>query len=191
MKSGIIICDKRESASVKTLITVLDAMRGLKKEGTIKIVGGKGDFSVVRNKSFELMRAEVNDNVIRGFLIDSDLITNFSTMELMQYMKYADDHNYNFSVPYPIGYGHIDVMDSNCKEIPKSEYDKLKDWDTVYATGLGFYYGDIPLDYTFRSDKFGEDYYFFKDLNLNLRIVKSLKLTHYVTLPLSIKKEGN
>jgi hypothetical protein len=191
MKSGIIICDKRESASVKTVITVLDAMRGLKKEGTIKIVGGKGDFSVVRNKSFELMRAEVNDNVIRGFLIDSDLITNFSTMELMQYMKYADDHNYNFSVPYPIGYGHIDVMDSNCKEIPKSEYDKLKDWDTVYATGLGFYYGDIPLDYTFRSDKFGEDYYFFKDLNLNLRIVKSLKLTHYVTLPLSIKKEGN
>lgn len=191
MKSGIIICDKRESASVKTVITVLDAMRGLRKEGTIKTVGGKGDFSVVRNKSFELMRAEVNDNVIRGFLIDSDLITNFSTMELMQYMKYADDHNYNFSVPYPIGYGHIDVMDSNCKEIPKSEYDKLNDWDTVYATGLGFYYGDIPLDYTFRSDKFGEDYYFFKDLNLNLRIVKSLKLTHYVTLPLSIKKEGN
>jgi hypothetical protein len=191
MKSGIIICDKRESASVKTVITVLDAMRGLKKEGTIKTVGGKGDFSIVRNKSFELMRAEVNDNVIRGFLIDSDVVTNFSSTELMEYMKYADDHNYNFSVPYPIGYGHIDVMDSNGKEILKSLYDKLKDWDTVYATGLGFYYGDIPLDYTFRSDKFGEDYYFFKDCDLNLRIVKSLKLTHYVTLPLSIKKEGN
>ena len=64
------------------------------------------------------------------------------------------------------------------------EVDKMENYAPVEYSGLGFYYGDLPLNYKFHSDDMGEDFYFFKENHLELRLAKNIKLLHVKSIPL-------
>ncbi len=129
-------------------------------------------------------------NIVRGIIFDSDMTPANSGFgdSLKNYIDYADKNNYNFIIPYRFApYDdendiRLSIIDENEQQHNIMYYKDLKDWDTVFAGGLGFYYGDIPVNYIFRTNNintgYGEDYWFFKDNNIQPRVVMSLKLYH-------------
>ena len=55
----------------------------------------------------------------------------------------------------------------------------MSDMDPITGfTGLGFVYGDIPLNYTFHADNNGEDFYYFYDNKIQLHYAKWISLAH-------------
>ena len=126
--------------------------------------------------------------VIRGFIVDSDIeivIQSYTLDILLKAVKIADDNQQNFVVPYAfvstgseVGVG---LWHTYNRRYLNAEYAALKEWDTVRLAGLGFYYGDIPLDYIFHDSAAGEDFNFFEENELILHVVKGIKLRHFKT----------
>jgi hypothetical protein len=136
----------------------------------------------------------------RGFLLDDDVVVQ-DTEQLVKVMRQADQEHWNVVAPYltTIGEGE-DRLTSIAKFISNNgagmssrllsikELREVQVWDRVDAAGLGFYYGDIPLDYSFHADGKpfdGEDLNFFWDLREKLQIrLAPIHLKHLKTVEL-------
>ena len=174
----LIVSDSYQVVSI-TLKTVIDAIRSIDKEPALIHLDTTG-IAHARTEAFKTAREYFDYNPI-GFMIDSDIFYNDSTDKLINYMNkdesfiipYVNKHNkWTFGYVFEDRYnGNVPLFDRKCK------------W-----SGLGFYYGRLPLDYHFHTDDFGEDYYFFKDNEIE-PIVANINITHIKNIPLSRIKE--
>ena len=128
---------------------------------------------------------------IRALLLDDDIIlpTNLDLRVIVDAFKKADENNWNLIANYRVQHtatenGMVNVMMKRKKNDQYSFYSdsdlaKLKTFDELPDTvsGLGFYYGEINLDYQFHYDDRPEDINFFRDNKIQLRYL-DLRLYH-------------
>lgn len=125
-----------------------------------------------------------NQNVIRGLMIDSDIVFDRPDI-LAEYIEIADKNNWNLVGNYMHRNTNklentVYYRDENQAFLPYTieQYKELDDLSVIESAGLGFYYGDLPLNYKFHSSFNGEDVNFFDDNKLEIRIMKKLNLGH-------------
>ena len=119
----------------------------------------------VRTSSFQEARKYVDADVVRGFLIDDDILLTDEDA-LFDAVKIADQNHWNIIAPYRTKHNHICVCDETGTMLSIEQFSKLGPYANVPMAGLGFYYGDIPLTYSFHADGkpfAGEDLNFFYD----------------------------
>lgn len=128
---------------------------------------------------------------IRALLLDDDIILprNLDLNIIVNAFKKADENNWNLIANYRVQHtatesGMVNVMMKRRKDDQYSFYSdedlvKLKTFDELPDTvsGLGFYYGEINLDYQFHYDDRPEDINFFRDNKIPLRYL-DLRLYH-------------
>lgn len=128
---------------------------------------------------------------IRALLLDDDIILprNLDLNIIVDAFKKADENNWNLIANYRVQHtatenGMVNVMMKRRKNDQYSFYSdddlaKLKTFDELPDTvsGLGFYYGEINLDYQFHYDDRPEDINFFRDNKIQLRYL-DLRLYH-------------
>ena len=144
---------------------------------------GNEGYSISRTNLFLLARDALRVDNIRGFLLDDDIVMRNGLDKLIQSVKIAEDKCLNFVAPYKLINGFSSISKTS-KGDPKDMYtweeaQKIPDWTEVKGSGLGFYYGEIPLTYTFHENEngVGEDLNFFNDNNLKIHCVQ-LGLKH-------------
>lgn len=155
-------------------------------------VGRAGGVVAGRNQSFENARKALGTGIIRGLIIDDDIIIDDMPDKIAYEIAKADRENYNIIAPYAVVKGkehlnHYIVKEGNVERLMSiDETLKLPKYAPVYAGGLGFYYGDVYLDYHFHADYAkGEDEYFFLDNHLTPLHVP-IKLSHVKGIPVPI-----
>lgn len=130
----------------------------------------------------------------RVLMWDDDLIMDrkYDLKELAETFIKADKEGWNLIGNYKVFNeqapgGVTNVMMHTNGDMAKcfytqEEIDKLKTFDVLKDTacGLGFYYGEVDLDYEYHYDHVPEDVGFFVDNKQELRFVK-IKLGHKKT----------
>lgn len=136
--------------------------------------------------------------VVRGWMIDSDVeimdTDGRTSQKIASAMARADREKTNFVIPYASVSAETGVQPGlwhkSLHKYTLEDYHNLKDWDYVGLAGLGMYYGDIPLGYTFHEDRgIGEDFAFFMDNNIELHVLK-LITRHHKSFPFTIPDAG-
>jgi hypothetical protein len=148
-----------------------------------------------RNGAVEMLKRSLDDNaikhgdVVRGLWIDDDVLIDEPIKRVSDAIREADVRHANIVANYRIPWRDDSIVNSigisNEKGdlghfATKEELDRLKNFDPLPMgshNGLGFYYGDIPLNYRFHYDVMAEDVNFFRDNKIQLSYV-DLKLRH-------------
>ena len=125
---------------------------------------------------------------VRGFWVDSDIRLETDAMVLKQEIEDADRENYSFSVAYPqLSMSDIIVSENDVERVlMPGEVKNMPNRSKILASGLGFYYGDLYLDYTFRFTGYGEDVNYFLDNKIDLRLVNSVEVSHVKPMRLTL-----
>ncbi len=134
-------------------------------------------FAFTRTCCFIRLKSIIDVNRVRGLFIDDDMLLE-DKKGFGAAVTRAEEHGWSFVAPYRQSYSLgegltvevVDVcFDGSGRETGLSDAHNLKPWQRVTTAGLGFFYGDLPLDYTFKegdpnkSPGIGEDYNFFHD----------------------------
>lgn len=122
-------------------------------------------YAHVRTMSFQEARKHVPNDVVRGFLIDDDILLTDEDA-LYDAVKIADKNNWNIVAAYRTKHGKVCLTDETGTMLTVEQYAKLGPYASIPMAGLGFYYGDIPLTYQFHADGKpfqGEDLNFWYD----------------------------
>lgn len=136
------------------------------------------------------LRATFKQDVIRAIMIDDDILIG-DQQKLIDGISMADMWGWNFISPYRTKDGKVVLCKDNGDMMTQAEYLEVKPWDQVANGGLGFYYGDLPLNYHFYeggvgAKHAGEDLNFFSD-NPQLKIrALDLDLIHVKAIPLGL-----
>ena len=124
----------------------------------------------VRTSAFQEAKANlekqgIKDDVVRGFLIDDDILLTDEDA-LHDAVQLADKNHWNIVAPYRTKHGRVCICDETGTMLSVEQFAKLGPYANIPLAGLGFYYGDIPLNYVFHADGkpfAGEDLNFFYD----------------------------
>jgi hypothetical protein len=173
-------------ASIETISSVVSAIIAYGKNPLVLLSSDSG-LLLSRTANFMHLSDLLKTNKARGFMIDSDI--TYISGNILEYIKRADKEGISFVAPYRIFFnGQIKyALSLNGVDVIGEEYfRKLEDWQELKAAGLGFYYGDLPLDYTFKlsgevkkgAHITGEDFNFFLDNNIKPRLAKNIVLGH-------------
>ncbi|HET8670366.1 MAG TPA: hypothetical protein VFM05_06970 [Candidatus Saccharimonadales bacterium] len=143
-------------------------------------------YARVRTDSFKEARKYVDKDIVRGFLLDDDmLITDEGA--LYDAVATADKYNWNIVAPYRTKHNRIAICDSTGSMISPEQFAQMQPYAPVPFAGLGFYYGDIPLTYEFHSDGkpfAGEDLNFFFDNPQLKPRVAPVPIKHLKVIPI-------
>lgn len=147
-------------------------------------------YSFVRSSVFQQLRNTFKKSVVRGLLIDDDILVP-DQQSLLDAISMADKWNWNFISPYRAKDGRITICHASGAMMTRDEVAKLRPWDPVFGGGLGFYYGDIPLEYVFHEGgkHAGEDLNFFADNSWIKPRFIDLGLIHYKVVPLTLTED--
>jgi hypothetical protein len=143
----------------------------------------------------------------RALWLDSDMRV-ISASKLLEAINYADEHNINIVANYKRGQPPIYDNTVYIRKVPdgkgglrditeaereaSSEYEgerydvpmtntELKnhpDYGVVDYAGMGCVWGWVPLTYTFHTDNVGEDFYYFRDNSIKIRLAKQIQFSH-------------
>jgi len=143
-------------------------------------------YARVRTSSFQEARKYVDSDVVRGFLIDDDILISDMHM-LYDAVEMADKYRWNIVAPYRTKHNHICLCNEAGDMLTTDDFSKLQPYAEIPLAGLGFYYGDIPLNYEFHADGkpfAGEDLNFFYDNKQLKPRVAPLPLKHLKVIPI-------
>jgi len=143
-------------------------------------------YARVRTSSFEEARKNVDSDIVRGFLIDDDILISDGDA-LYDAVITADKYNWNIVAPYRTKHNHICLCDETGTMLTVEQFSKLEPYAQIPLAGLGFYYGDIPLKYEFHADGkpfAGEDLNFWHDNPQLKPRVAPLPLKHLKVIPI-------
>jgi hypothetical protein len=138
-----------------------------------------------RDLILKMIKERIDFDSCRMLWLDSDIWIRTPPEELAKYLREADEKNYNIVAPYRradmkgalSSIGHTDGV------LYWDALATLDQYAKVPWAGLGFYYGITPLNYKFyMSGEFSEDYHFFYDNKIELRVDKRIELSHYKTV---------
>lgn len=163
-----------------TCMSLFQVSRLLKREISY-IEGTYKGYVFAMNNLFAHAKQFLGASKIRGLIVEDDIYF-CNPDKCAEAILKADEMNWNFLAPYKQPGGEWVVADDNgCYN--NERFSNLKDWDVVPMGGLGFYYGDINLDYKFtENSKYqGHDLNFYYDNKIELRIV-DLGLKHIKTV---------
>lgn len=185
-----ILCPTRsvQGAMAQTVVKLMNTAYLLKRNPLYVQVSCHG-YAFVRNELLKAVKELLPEQkIVRGFMIDDDILIGSEVDELLTAVQIADQNEWNIVAPYRFPEGHWSLC--HPPELGKQhmftdeEFQQGQPWGQVWGAGLGFYYGDIPLDYEFHSDKNpfdGEDLNFFHDLAIRPRVAP-LELWHAKTV---------
>jgi hypothetical protein len=172
----------------------------LKKE-YIRVTATASTIHAARSEAFRLLKKSIKEQLgydvsnVRGMLVDSDIRWDGSeNSRIVEEMKKADEGKYNFVLPYRIR-DEVSILSKTVNTNPQAyhripimqyltEWENYKDADVA---GLGFYYGDLPLDYVFHFTDYGEDMNFFLDNNIKPKVVNSINIFHVKKMLLGLR----
>ncbi len=135
-----------------------------------------------RDLILKLAKEKISSSSCRMLWLDSDVWIRTPPEELATYLKEADENNYNIVAPYRRSdkQGTLSSVGNDDGVYYWDALNTLQQYSPVTWAGLGFYYGITPLDYKFyMSGDLSEDYHFFKDNKIELRLEKRIALGHY------------
>ena len=161
--------------------------------------GGIGAWNT-RNKVIDVLKKQLDEhnitygNTIRALWFDDDICILDHPKKLADMIVEADRQNYNIVANYHNIWKGTEMINTifkpdlevagMYKSLNLEELDSFKMFDLLpedYVAGLGFYYGDIPLDYKYHAfdkrSKFGEDFNFYRENSLQLRFA-DVRLEH-------------
>lgn len=190
-----VICATRDfqGAVAETIVTLWNTLYTMKRSPVYCQFQSHG-YAFVRSGVFRNLRDGYKLPIIRGMMIDDDiLLKSDQQQQLAIAIDTADKFGWNFISPYRTRDGYVAVARENGDLLRPDEVVAMTPFDRIANGGLGFYYGDLPLDYKFHEDGTfgGEDLNFFHDnpqlepriVNLNLRHLKVYDLTMETPLP--------
>jgi hypothetical protein len=107
---------------------------------------------------------------MRGLLLDDDIWVD-DAQELAAIFTTADANGWNIVGPYMLADKSMSILTpptepgGNPHRMTVEEVADLDEYSNIWAAGLGFYYGDLPLEYKFHEGNpwVGEDLNFFCD----------------------------
>lgn len=189
-----ILCVTRDEqgAVATTVATIYSALYCLRKTPHYIQTGALGYAKARTNLSREAM-ATYQVKKVRGFLLDDDVRLT-DQKALQKVIQIADQKKYNVVAPYRTKSGRFSII-KKCEPkasgtitemITQQELAAIKPYDEIEMAGLGFYYGDIPLDYEFHEGNpyTGEDLNFFHDNSWIHPRLAPLYLEHLKVMPL-------
>ena len=190
-----VVCATRDfqGAVAETVVTLWNTLYTMKRSPVYCQFQSHG-YAFVRAGVFRNLRDGYKMPVIRGFMIDDDiLLKSDQQQQLAIAIDTADKFGWNFVSPYRTRDGYVAVARANGDLLRPDEVIAMAPFTRVDNGGLGFYYGDLPLDYKFHEEGVfgGEDLNFFHEnpqlelriVNLNLRHLKVHDLTLETPLP--------
>jgi len=163
-----VICPTRdEQGAVARTMAVLWNVIFSRRKLPLYIHASCVGYARVRTNSFQEAKKHLpaGIEVVRGFLLDDDILLT-DEGALYDAVKIADEKHWNIVAPYRTKHNHICICDETGTMLSIEEFSKLAPYAPVHYAGLGFYYGDIPLNYEFHADGkpfAGEDLNFFHD----------------------------
>jgi hypothetical protein len=190
-------------SSILTTANVMRAGQLLQRNVLVVARGGMG-LTFARSQVFKMARDFLKKDVVRGLMIDDDIVVT-DPAALARAIAEADMFDYNIVSPGRIltpncpahDFNEIVAGELRCtcytqymhNDPPKFtrytalEVAKLQHFDRVELSGLGFYYGELPLAYRFKEQglAWGEDLCFFLDNDLPLRHI-DLRVRHLKTV---------
>ncbi len=183
----VIIPTRDEQGGVgRTVATVWNVCFALRK-APIYIHSSCVGYAKVRSQTFQQALKDMEGETrVRGFLIDDDILVTAAD-ELQKAVQIADRNGWNIVAPYRIKDGRVCVCKDDASMITVEEFALLKPYAEVKYAGLGFYYGNLPLDYIFHSDNqpfHGEDLNFFHDHPELAPKVAPIPIKHLKVMPL-------
>jgi hypothetical protein len=111
--------------------------------------------------------------------LDSDVMISTPPNELARYLKEAEEKGYNIASPYRRTDQYSSIGKAEGGLLKWDDLGKLEQYDKISWAGLGFYYGYTPFNYKFyMSGDVSEDYHFFMDNKIELRVDKRITLYH-------------
>jgi hypothetical protein len=143
-------------------------------------------YARVRTNSFLEARKYVDQDVVRGILIDDDILVQDSDT-LFDAMKIADKNGWNIVAPYRTKNNQVCLCNEAGDMMSVEDFKKVKPYDRIPMAGLGFYYGDIPLKYEFHADGkpfHGEDLNFWYDNPQLQPRVAPIPIKHLKVIPI-------
>jgi hypothetical protein len=197
----LLILDKENKMNWKSLTTIIDFCHTINKNLSIVSTANTG-ISASRNFLFNKLSETFIKNPI-GFMIDSDIEIE-NSKEFIQKLKYVYENKINVFAPYSfINENEEKISIAKKYEIienkvnidlfkTKKEFLELKEYTDIYPIGLGFYFGEIPMQYKFQDYGFlGEDILFWltNKIKLNPKLLK-LDLIHKKMINLSLYKNN-
>ena len=186
-----VICATRDfqGAVAETIVTLWNVIWGMERAPVYCQFQSHG-YAFVRAGVYRDLRKAYDKEVIRGFMIDDDVLLKSDQQgNLATAMKTADQFNWNFVCPYRVRDGFTSIAKENGDLLTVEEVRGKAPFDRIANSGLGFYYGDLPLAYRFHEDGIfgGEDLNFFhENPQLEPRIV-DLNLKHLKVMPLDME----
>ena len=173
MAATPILCVTRadQGAPGVTIATIYGALFCQRRTPLYIQNGGLG-YAHSRNVLFREARQQLGVKVARGFLLDDD-IRIIDQKALEKVLARADANQWNIVAPYRALNGRLSILKTippqsngtSTEMLTEDELHEIHPWDRIQLAGLGFYYGDIPLDYIFHEGNpyVGEDLNFFHE----------------------------
>jgi hypothetical protein len=183
-----VICATRDfqGAVAESVVTIWNALWLINREPIYVQFAAHG-YAFVRAGVFKGLKQQFGTDLLRGIMLDDDILIK-DQRALIKAILQADQEGWNFVSPYRVRDGYTSLANADGSLLRIEETKALKRWDRIPNAGLGFYYGDLPLDYQFHEDGVfgGEDLNFFYDNpQLDIRVV-DLELKHLKVVDLGL-----
>lgn len=174
--------------------SVFEAINALGKRPFIVVITSTGLIEA-RNRGFEKLKEVFKVDKMRGILLDSDVLI-YPESFLYEEMKKSMEENYGITSGYVSTYNLVNVVNPETDRLMSiEEYAKIPDMTEIKKSGLGFYFGEFPLNYHFQCTKeAGEDIAFFNYVSENIhpiKLAKKIHLGHMKYLALNIPDYGD
>lgn len=186
-----VICATRDfqGAVAETIVTMWNVLWTMGRAPVYCQFQSHG-YAFVRAGVFRQLRDSYQKSVIRGFMIDDDILLKSDAQQnLASAIETADKFQWNFIAPYRTRDGYTSIARENGDLLRPDEVVIMSPFDRVANGGLGFYYGDLPLDYKFHEEGTfgGEDLNFFhENPQLQIRAVP-LGLRHLKVMDINLE----
>lgn len=185
-----VICATRDfqGAVAETIATLWNVLWQMNR-APIYVQFQSHGYAFVRASTFAGLKVELKKDVVRGFMIDDDILLKATQQQqLALAIETADKFGWNFISPYRVRDGYTACAKEDGSLMTVAEVRALKPFDRVPNGGLGFYYGDIPLSYEFHEGGVfgGEDLnFFYENPQLDVRCV-DLCLKHLKVMDIDL-----
>lgn len=163
----VVVCATRDfqGAVAETIVTLWNVLWQMKRSPVYCQFQSHG-YAFVRAGVFRDLKSSYEKDVIRGIMIDDDILLKSDQQKNLQSaIETADKFHWNFVSPYRVRDGFTSIARENGDLMTVEEVRNLRPFDRIANAGLGFYYGDMPLSYKFHEEGVfgGEDLNFFHE----------------------------
>ena len=167
------------SANIPSIVKVMFASFLMDKMPSVTVSDSSTVCMARSSICHEIKIKATNKNVERVLWLDSDIFIDNTPEELATVFMEADKQHKNIVGFYNLADKRGSMTAFDDTNIDFAKFRELEQFTSVKFAGLGFYYGDTPLNYRFHeSYNAGEDFNFFIDNKIEIVVDKRIILHH-------------